>query len=114
MKELITLALVGDVMLGRGVNEEITNRSPESSWGSVLPILQSADAAIANLECAITSHTQRCQRTPKVFHFRADPLAVEVLLAGNIRCVSLANNHSLDFDDQGLLDTLHYLDSAGI
>ncbi|RUR86659.1 CapA family protein [Chlorogloeopsis fritschii PCC 9212] len=114
MKELVTLAFIGDVMLGRGVNEEIPWRSPDDFWGNVLPILQKADAAIANLECAITEHPQQWSKTPKAFYFRADPAAVDVLHAGNIRFVSLANNHTLDFEEQGLLDTLHYLDAAEI
>ncbi len=110
----VTLAFIGDVMLGRGVNAEIARRAPESFWGDTLPVLRSADAVIANLECAITRHLQPWSKTPKVFHFRADPPAVEVLRAGNIRCVTLANNHTLDFEEQGLLDTLKYLDDAGI
>lgn len=111
---MVTLALMGDVMLGRGVNDEIPRRSPEAFWGDVLPLLRSADAAIANLECAITRHARPWGRTPKVFHFRADPAAVEVLAAGNVRVVSLANNHSLDFEEVGLLETLRHLDEAGI
>jgi poly-gamma-glutamate synthesis protein (capsule biosynthesis protein) len=110
---MVTLALIGDVMLGRGVNEEIAYRPPESLWGTALPVLQAPDGVIANLECAITQHTQKC-RIPKVFHFRANPEAVNVLRSANIRCVSLANNHTLDFQEQGLLDTLHHLDSVGI
>lgn len=114
MKESITLAFVGDVMLGRGVNEEIPHRSPESFWGNTLPIFRGADAAIANLECAVTQYPQEWSRTPKLYHFRANPAAVEVLRAANIQCVSLANNHTLDFNEWGLLDTLRYLDAAGI
>ncbi|WP_315787843.1 CapA family protein [Fischerella sp. JS2] len=114
MAKSVTLAFIGDVMLGRGVNEEITHTAAECLWGDVLPILRGADAVIANLECAITQHTHKCGRTAKVFYFRADPAAVEVLRIANIQCVSLANNHILDFDDQGLLDTLKYLDAAGI
>jgi poly-gamma-glutamate synthesis protein (capsule biosynthesis protein) len=114
MSEAITVAFIGDVMLGRGVNEEIARRSPASFWGNVLPLLRSLDGVIANLECALTFSTQKCTRTPKVFYFRADPAAVDVLRAANIRCVSLANNHILDFDDQGLLDTLDCLNAAGI
>ena len=45
-------------------------------------------------------------RTPKVFHFRADPSAVEVLKAARVDVCSLANNHPLDFEERGLLDTL--------
>lgn len=110
----ITLAFIGDVMLGRGVNKEIPIRTPESFWGNTLPVLRSADAVIANLECAITGHNIRWSKTPKVFYFRADPPAVDVLRAANVQCVSLANNHTLDYEEEGLLNTLDYLDAAGI
>ena len=112
---MITLALVGDVMLGRGVNETLrTTLRPEQLWGDVLPLLGSADLRIINLECAITEHKQPWARTPKVFHFRADPPAVEVLRTARVDACSLANNHTLDFEEQGLLDTLEYLEAAGI
>jgi poly-gamma-glutamate synthesis protein (capsule biosynthesis protein) len=101
-------------MLGRGVNAELAHRSPESFWGDVLPLLHSADAVIANLECAITGRTEPWQKLAKSFHFRAAPGAAQVLRAAGIRCVSLANNHTLDFAEEGLLDTLRHLDSAGI
>ncbi|MHC4447517.1 MAG: CapA family protein, partial [Planctomycetota bacterium] len=109
-----TLAFLGDVMLGRGVNKQIVRRSPESFWGDVLPVLRSADAVVANLECALTGIRSPWTATPKMFHFRAGPLAVAVLKAANIRCVSLANNHALDFGRDGLIETLSHLDEAGI
>ncbi|HEX9895110.1 MAG TPA: CapA family protein [Gemmatimonadales bacterium] len=108
------LGFLGDVMLGRGVDIELRRRPPESLWGTVGPVLRSADTVFANLECAITSHIQEWRQTPKVFHFRASPAAIDVLRAGNIGCVSLANNHTLDFEVEGLLDTLRLLDQAGI
>ncbi|MDF2703968.1 MAG: hypothetical protein K0S10_2914 [Rubrobacteraceae bacterium] len=111
---MITVALVGDVMLGRGVNETLRSMHPEEPWGDVLPALSSADLRIANLECAVTGHDRPWTRTPKVFHFRADPRAVEVLRAARIDACSLANNHTLDFEEQGLLDTLRHLEAAGI
>jgi poly-gamma-glutamate synthesis protein (capsule biosynthesis protein) len=53
-------------------------------------------------------------RSPKVFHFRAQPSAIETLRTARIEACSLANNHTLDFEEQGLLDTLEHLDAAGI
>jgi poly-gamma-glutamate capsule biosynthesis protein CapA/YwtB (metallophosphatase superfamily) len=111
---MLTLALTGDVMLGRGVNETLRSVRPEEPWGDVLPLLSSADLRIINLECAITGHKRPWSRTPKVFHFRADPPAVEVLRAARVEACSLANNHTLDFEEQGLLDTLAHLEAAGI
>jgi len=109
-----TLALTGDVMLGRGVNETLPTARPEEPWGDVLPLLDAADLRIINLECAITEHKQPWSLTPKVFHFRADPVATEVLKAARVDACSLANNHTLDFEERGLLDTLRHLERAGI
>ena len=111
---MTTLAFIGDVMLGRGVNAELRHVDAESVWGTTLPVLRSADAVIANLECAITQRERKNPLAPKAFHFRADPVAVDVLRAGNVRCVSLANNHSLDFGEDGFFDTLDALASADI
>lgn len=110
------IALVGDVMLGREVGEEIArgDRSPTSFWGDTLEILGEADLVVGNLECAITERRARWTRTPKVFHFRAPPAAVDVLAAAGFDAVSLANNHLLDYREEGLLDTLGHLDRAGI
>jgi len=87
---------------------------PEQVWGDVLPHLAQADLRIVNLECALTTHLQPWSRTDKMFHFRADPEAVRVLQAAHIDACALANNHILDYEEQGLRDTLHILDATGI
>lgn len=110
----VILAFVGDLMLGRGVSAMFSTRAPETFWGNALPALRSADAVIANLESPITEAASEWRRTWKAFRFRADPLALDVLQAGNIRCVNLANNHALDYGEQGLAETLDHLDAARI
>lgn len=109
----VKIVLTGDVMLGRIVNEFIAQFGPEYVWGDVLPLLQSADFSLINLECAITKHTQPWPEE-KAFYFRADPQAIEVLKAAKIKCVNLANNHALDFREEGLLETLQLLKEANI
>src|SRR5215204_716535 len=112
---MITLALMGDVMLGRRVAEALNyHMGPEEPWGSVMALLDAADLRIINLECAITDNGQPWTRTAKVFHFRAPPSAIETLRTARIDACSLANNHTLDFEEQGLLDTLEHLDAADI
>jgi poly-gamma-glutamate synthesis protein (capsule biosynthesis protein) len=110
------LALAGDVMLGRGVNERLHGRrDPAAVWGDVLPLLLDADLRLVNLECALTRHRRPWSRTPKVFRFRADPdAAVAALAAARIDVAGLANDHALDYEAEGLLDTLRALDAAGI
>ena len=112
---MLSLALIGDVMLGRKVDEALKDHMrPEEPWGDVMPLLEAADLRIINLECAITDNEQPWTRTPKVFHFRAKPSAIETLRTARVDVCSLANNHTLDFEEQGLLDTLKHLNAAGI
>ncbi|MGC2459315.1 MAG: CapA family protein [Gallionellaceae bacterium] len=111
---MLTLAFTGDVMLGRLVNDRLKHMQPEQVWGDVLPHLAQADLRIVNLECALTPHLRPWTRTRKMFHFRADPEAVRVLQGARIDACALANNHILDYEEQGLRDTLRTLDAAGI
>ena len=108
------LAMVGDVMLGRLVNEALKERPPDYPWGNTLPLLRGADFRICNLECAISDDGNPWSASPKEFHFRSDAKNVSALLAARMNAVSLANNHTLDFGYDALLDTLEILDRAGI
>lgn len=106
----IRLLLTGDVMLGRQVNRMLRACPPEYPWGDTPALVRGADFRVCNLECAIT---ERGKPWPdKAFHFRTDARNVSVLGAAGIGCVSLANNHTLDFGYQGLADTLRILDAA--
>lgn len=108
------LALVGDVMLGRLVNDHLKSASLEYPWGDTLPIFKQADLRICNLECAVSDRGEPWSITPKVFHFRTDAKNIDVLKAANINLVSLANNHTLDFGYEAMADTLEILDEAKI
>lgn len=108
------LLFVGDVMLGRLVNDALKERPPAHPWGNALPLFQQADTRICNLECAMADHGLAWSRTPKIFHFRSDAKNVASLQAACIDTVSLANNHTLDFEEEGLRETLTVLDRAGI
>jgi poly-gamma-glutamate capsule biosynthesis protein CapA/YwtB (metallophosphatase superfamily) len=109
----VKLALAGDTMLGRKVAERLELEPPESLVAPELVAAASeADLFILNLECCIS---ERGEPFPgRVFHFRAPPLAVETLAHLGVDCVTLANNHALDFGPEALVDTLHHLQAAGI
>lgn len=70
-----------------------------------------ADISVVNLENPLT---RRGIPSTKQFNFRALPEYVRVLQQGGIDIVNLANNHTYDYSDQGLFDTIYYLDEAGI
>ena len=107
------LALAGDTMLGRGVAQALQlGRRPQALVEPELAELtRAADLFVLNLECCIS---ERGAPVSKVFNFRAPPAAVETLLHLGVDCVTLANNHALDFGLPALLDTFEYLQQAGI
>lgn len=114
---MIRIALTGDVMLGRLVDQYvIQNRSvrPEALWGDVLPAMLSADCRLINLECVVSSKGEAWRPETKAFHFRARPRAIEFMQAARIDVVTLANNHVLDYGPEALLECLTLLDRAGI
>jgi poly-gamma-glutamate capsule biosynthesis protein CapA/YwtB (metallophosphatase superfamily) len=106
------LALAGDTMLGRAVALELERRPPQSLVADeIAELTRAADLFVLNLECCIS---ERGEPVPKMFNFRAPPAAVETLLHLGVDCVTLANNHALDFGTDCLLDTFAYLRAAGI
>jgi len=111
------IALTGDVMLGRLVDQYvIRNQSigPDKIWSDVLPLLLKADRRLINLECVISSRGREWKPDSKAFHFRAHPRAIDFLRAARIDCVTLANNHVLDYGTDALIECLALLDRAGI
>jgi poly-gamma-glutamate capsule biosynthesis protein CapA/YwtB (metallophosphatase superfamily) len=109
----VRVALAGDTMLGRGVAERLGEVAPRALFApAVVEAARSADLLVVNLECCIS---ERGEPWPgRVFHFRAPPAAVEALTHLGVDCVTLANNHALDFGPEALLDTLTYVRDAGI
>ncbi|HEV8573694.1 MAG TPA: CapA family protein [Dehalococcoidia bacterium] len=113
--ESFTIAVAGDVMLGRLVNRVIQAQGPQYVWGDLLPLLREADLFLVNLECTLTSRTEPWHDGGyKPFHFRAEPSAVDVLKVAGVDFACVANNHIGDFGAQGLIETVRVLDSAGI
>src|SRR5579885_385557 len=112
--EAIRLAFVGDVMLGRMVNDALREARLDYPWGDTLPIFRQSDWRACNLECAISDRGTPWNRTEKTFFFRSDAKNVGVLHTAGIDAVSVANNHILDFGYDAMADTLSILDAAGI
>ncbi|HEV3473907.1 MAG TPA: CapA family protein, partial [Actinomycetota bacterium] len=111
----ITVALAGDTMLGRGVAERLHEDPVTSLVGSeVVEFARTADLFVLNLECCISERGERWPDPMKPFFFRAPPSAVELLSHLGVDCVTLANNHALDFGEDALLDTLKHLADGGI
>jgi poly-gamma-glutamate capsule biosynthesis protein CapA/YwtB (metallophosphatase superfamily) len=114
--DMPAIGLLGDVMLGRSVGDHLRRVPAAELWSDELRSLcASLDLMICNLECSVSERGERTRRIRgKPFFFRAPPAAVAALKAINVRVVSLANNHALDYEEEALVDTRELLADAGI
>src|SRR5215218_10090433 len=111
----VTLALAGDTMLGRRVAERLAADPGHALLApELVAIAREADLFVVNLECCISDRGERVRDPAEGFFFRAPPVAAERLAQMGVTCVTLANNHVLDFGPDALEDTLAHLRSAGV
>ncbi|MEW6717589.1 MAG: CapA family protein [Chloroflexota bacterium] len=101
----VTLALLGDIMLGRSVKPD------GDSLAYLAPHLQSADLALANLESPLTTSPPA---TDSAYALCAPPERARVLSKAGLDILSLANNHYLDCGTEGLTETITMLRLAGL
>jgi poly-gamma-glutamate capsule biosynthesis protein CapA/YwtB (metallophosphatase superfamily) len=101
------LAFAGDVhFTGRTLQ---LLQHPQTAFGPFARVLSDADFAMVNMETAVTS---RGTPEPKTYHFRAPPSAYSAIKAAGVDLVSVANNHTLDYGQVGLADTLNSAQQA--
>ena len=83
-------------------------------WGDALEELKRfrTELRIINLETSVTRSADRWRG--KEVLYRMHPENIGCLTAAGVDCCMLANNHVLDWDHAGLLETLGTLDGAGI
>jgi len=141
---LITLALGGDVMTGRGIDQILPHPCHptlyESYVTTALAYVELAEAAHGPMSRPVdftypwgdalealkraavdarivnleTSVTRSEEPWPKGINYRMSPENLPCLTAAKIGGCALANNHVLDWGNAGLLDTIGALARAGI
>lgn len=115
-KENTLLSFVGDISLadnfdimpyydsrGKGVYGILSTE--------VVDRMKSSDIMIANNEFAITNSNNRIN---KLYNFKARPERLNIYEEMGIDLVSTANNHIYDYGEEGLLDSIKYLNEYDI
>ncbi len=106
----VTLMFAGDVSLG----DNYENKLPKDLDKTFAKIeeYRKADVAMVNLENPLTQATT--MRQDKSYNFKAPIESVKVLQEAGVDIVNLANNHIMDYENNGLEDTIKTLDRANI
>ncbi len=117
--EPITIAAVGDIMLGSPFPNE--SRMPPNDGADLLkgvtPILSAADIAFGTLEGPIVDGGTSAKCRPgstQCFAFRVPTRYGKYLKEAGFDVMSVANNHAGDFGFEGRASTQKVLDAQGI
>lgn len=117
----VTISFLGDCTLGgeeKSRNNKLgfVRRVEENGYAFPLRYLSALtahdDISVANLEGVLTN--RRLEKVPKKYNFSGPAAYTEILSSGGIECVTLANNHSRDYGEEGYRDTKQALEEAGI
>ena len=108
----LTIVFAGDLMPDRGTREVIEVHGMDYLFENVQNVFRIADYAVANLECVVCDTT--CIPVNKKFTFRSNPEWLSSLKNNGITHVTLANNHSCDFGEKGVKQTIFNLSKYAI
>lgn len=106
----LSLGLAGDTMPTRPLKDQ-TGAIPADS-APIFEFLRSADLTIANLELPITDGKRHPIEKPLIIW--AEPHLAGDIVEMGIDIANIANNHSVDYGWDGLVDTIDALSPHGV
>jgi poly-gamma-glutamate capsule biosynthesis protein CapA/YwtB (metallophosphatase superfamily) len=101
-----SIAFTGDILLDRGIRQQIRIHGISEIFSGIQPILQKSNFAVGNLENPLTI---RNNPQKKKYVFRADPENARDLRKAGFTHLNVANNHSFDQGESGFKETVNNL-----
>ena len=117
----VTVTFLGDCTLGGeesmrrnglGYWKRIADNGPEFPFRFLSALTREDDISVANLEGVLTDRALK--KVEKRYNFSGPTAYTDILTSGGIDCVTLANNHSHDYGEEGYRDTKAALSAAGV
>ena len=111
-EDVVELLAVGDIMLARTPEERMEVFGAGYPFAATDNLLRGADVAVGNLECALTARSQPIPH--KLYLFRAHPRHAVGLVEAGFDVLILGNNHTSDYGQAGLDETVETLRAHGL
>ena len=117
----VRITFLGDCTLGgeeqtrnawRGFVRTIERNGMGWPFRNLSALTASDDLTVANLEGVLSD--RELPKVRKEYNFIGASAYTDILREGSVECVTLANNHSHDYDTAGYEDTKRALDNAGV
>ncbi len=112
----IAIKAVGDIVMGSNYPANNIPSDPRILFQSVKPLLANADILFGNFESTLTDYPYTIKNVERsmVYAFRNPPSFARYLQDAGFEILSIANNHSNDFDEKGFEDTIAHINNSGM
>ncbi|MGQ1785709.1 CapA family protein [Saccharicrinis sp. GN24d3] len=112
MQQTINILLTGDFAPINRVEELCLKGDFQSVFNDFIDVFQNNDLNVVDLECPLTHATTTRPKTGP--YQKAHPDTIGALDYAKISLAAMANNHIMDYDNQGVEDTLELCKQNGI
>ena len=115
-----TITVAGDTTLGstddlRKRDDCFENVAQEKGYAwffsGLTDLFGTDDMTLINFEGTLTEETAKKE---KLYNFKGPAEYTDILTLGGVEAVTVANNHTLDYGEQGRTDTIANLENAGV
>ena len=106
-----SIFITGDLIPRERSEERLCAGNIKDVFGNVLEHIQSCDAGITNLECAVTGGGEPIFKCGP--NLKTRPETIPSLVKAGFGVFALANNHSRDWGDDAFLETMKCITDAG-
>lgn len=112
----VSIKAVGDIIPGTNFPYNKLPQKKELLFDGVKSHLKGADILFGNFESTMTDHpySSKGRGGGMLFAFRTPPSYAKILKDAGFDILSIANNHSYDFNEQGFKDTIKNINSNGM
>jgi len=111
MQNEVNISFLGDLCPINRVEKLILDKTYDG-FSDLTQILAKQDLVIANLECPLTDTNRKIKKIGP--NLKANTGSIDLIKHLNISIAALANNHILDFGQEGMSDTLSLLRENGV
>jgi len=101
----ISILITGDFCPHKRIEKEFLKGNYESIYNGFQKVANGCDLVITNLECPLTLSNNPIKKTGP--NLKAHPKTIEGITFAGFNIFALANNHIMDYGEQGLYDTIN-------
>lgn len=111
--DTLTMSMVGDIMMGRYVEEVTDSHGFDYLFRYMKPYFNASDYVSGNYEHpALAKDVSKYEEADTAIRLNSYGNGVEAVKDAGFSVMTLANNHMMDFEEQGLVDTIDQFENA--